>query len=185
MLSSFQADSLFFDASSQYLHISLWNNNTLITKYTKYNYRQHSENAIETLSKLCLQFQQQISLIENLFLTTGPGYYVGVQINLLVAQIWSIYQPNIKLWMIDARELYTNLLNSYHAVFILSPENQNVLTLDEYNSRQIESKVTLLDNTFPVFTNEKNAEAMASNAFLKKALFTKISLLKLLEYGPT
>lgn len=90
---------LFIDTTTKYVSIITFDDNQLYTVIQYEGHNDHTTTIYEHLHKI------DLSKIDGVYVTSGPGSYTGVRIGVLVAKTLA-HELNVKLYAINTLDLF-------------------------------------------------------------------------------
>ncbi len=173
--------NLFFDTSTNYLVIGLFNNNKMIQNKILKNTKKHSENAVEYLFDFLRSNNINLNEIKSIYFTIGPGSFMGLRTSLTTIKTIKFCYPNIHLMSINT--LYFLSKKGKSIPKIEFGKNKSYFTV--FNNQNILIEEQIVDNeTFnEIITNFKDYKIVNSffNIDLETHFFDHIKNFKLIE----
>ena len=89
---------LFFDTSFVFITIALYKNNKIIDFFVKENNKKHADNASDLFFIFLNKNKINISQIKCIYVTNGPGSFIGVRVSCLIIKCIKLINQNIKIY---------------------------------------------------------------------------------------
>ena len=100
--------SLIMDTSNQYLLVALYEDGKCLESIQELGSQRQSENAIPYLEKVLNNHHKELSQIDEIIITRGPGSYTGERVAMTIAKTLSVV-TSIKVKAISSLAAYAGL----------------------------------------------------------------------------
>lgn len=103
--------NLFFSLITDFIFVSLFENEKLINELYESNYCLHSENFVSKLSVLLKNNNLTLKSIDSIFFLSGPGGQTGERVSFSFVTAMKILNPDLKAFFLDSLkfQIGTNL----------------------------------------------------------------------------
>ena len=89
---------LFFDTSFSFITIALYQNNQIRDFFVKENNKKHADNAPDLFFLFLNKNKINISQINCIYITNGPGSFIGVRVSCLIIKCIKLINHDVKIY---------------------------------------------------------------------------------------
>lgn len=135
--------SLIMDTSNQYLLVALYENGQCLESIQELGSQRQSENAIPYLEKLLKKYNKELSEIDEMIITRGPGSYTGERVAMTIAKTLSVI-TDVKIKAISSLAAYAGL---HKCVSVIDARSHKVFVC-VYNQGhpQVEEQLVMVED---------------------------------------
>lgn len=94
--------SLFIDTSNDFLVIILQKNNKLLDSIQIWNHHQHTSSAVNSVDNMLKKHKWDWFDINELYISIGPGSYVGIRVSLTMAKTMKIINDKLEVYFTNS-----------------------------------------------------------------------------------
>jgi len=133
--------SLYIDTTNNYCYAAIYQTKTLINSIKLKVDKNVTDIVVNAIDDLLKQNNVAKEEVDKIFLNIGPGTFTGVKVGVIVAKVWKIVYPDVKIYTSNSLLLQTKELP---AVSVIDAKS-NKLYIAVYAKDKTILEPTLID----------------------------------------